>query len=84
MSEDLKGWCQSHHVETLAQLAVFQPAREVLLEDRSVVAALEMVVESGITAEAREHAAAALLALSDKELHMVVDGQKHVMISYQV
>ena len=33
--------------------------------------------------EAREHARGALLALSEKEL-VSVEGQKHVMLSYQV
>ena len=28
MKEDLKIWCQTHHTECLAQLAVYEPARE--------------------------------------------------------
>jgi hypothetical protein len=46
-----------------------------------VVPALQTVVERGLSAEARELAAAALVALSGKELQMVQEGQKHVMLS---
>jgi hypothetical protein len=84
MEEDLKIWCQDHHVECLAQLAVYEPAREVLLQDPTVLPALRAVAEAGLSAEARELAGAALLALSDKKLEMVMEGQKHVMLSYQV
>jgi hypothetical protein len=81
MTEELKIWCQQHHTECLAQLAVYEPAREALLQDPTVVPALEAVAEVGMSPEARELAGAALLALSDKKLEMVVEGQKHVMIS---
>ena len=81
MKPELKSWCQQHHAECLAQLAVFVPAREALRADPSVIPALEAVAEGGLTAEARQFAEAALLALSDKELHVAVEGQKHVMLS---
>ena len=58
-----------------------EPAREVLLQEQTVMTALQMVEESGISAEAREHAAAALHALSGKELQPLTGGQKHVMLS---
>ena len=83
MKQDLKAWCQTHHAECLAQLAVFEPAREPLRQDPSVVPALEAVAEAGLSADARQYAQDALLALSDKELHADVQGQKHVMLSYQ-
>ena len=83
MEEEHKIWCQEHHVECLAQLAVYEPAREALLQDPTVVPALRAVSESGLSAEARELAGAALLALSDKKLQRVMEGQKHVMLSYQ-
>ena len=83
MKHELKAWCQEHHAECLAQLAVFQPAHEALRQDPSVVKALEAVAEAGLCAEARQFAQAALLALSDKELHVHVDGQQHIMLSYQ-
>ena len=83
MKPELKTWCQENHAECLAQLAVFEPARETLRQDPSVLPALEAVAEAGLSAEARQYAQAALLALSDKELHADVDGQKHVMLSYQ-
>ena len=83
MKQELKVWLQTHHAECLAQLAVFEPAREVLRKDLSVIPALEAVAEAGLSAEARQFAQAALLALSDKELHLHVDGQKHIMLSYQ-
>ena len=81
MKPELKSWCQQHHAECLAQLAVFAPARETLRADPSVMPALEAVAEGGLTAEARQFAEAALLALSEKELHIDAEGQKHVMLS---
>ena len=81
MKEELKAWCQHHHCEALAQLAVFGPAREALQRDASVVAALEAVAEAGLSAETREVAAAALMALGDKQLEIKAEGQKHVMLS---
>ena len=81
MKPELKSWCQQHHAECLAQLAVFVPARETLRADPSVIPALEAVAEGGLTAEARQFAEAALLALSEKELHIDAEGQKHVMLS---
>ena len=81
MKEELKAWCQHHHCEALAQLAVFGPAREALKRDASVVPALEAVAAAGLSAEIREVAAAALMALSDKELEIKAEGQKHVMLS---
>jgi hypothetical protein len=84
MEEADKIWCQDHHVECLAQLAVYKPARETLLQDPTVLPALQAVVEAGLSDVARELAGAALLALSDKKLEMVMEGcQKHVMLSYQ-
>ena len=83
LKEDVKQWLQTMHVECLSQLAVFQPGREALLQDASVVPALEAVAQIGLTKEAREFAAAALLALSDAVL-VSSTGQKHVMLSYQV
>jgi hypothetical protein len=81
MKPELKSWCQQHHAECLAQLAVFAPARETLRANPSVIPALEAVAEGGLTAEARQFAEAALLSLSDKELHVDAEGQKHVMLS---
>jgi hypothetical protein len=81
MKPELKSWCQQHHAECLAQLAVFAPARETLRGDPSVIPALEAVAEGGLSGEARQFAEAALLALSDKELHVDAEGQEHVMLS---
>ena len=83
MKEDLKAWCQQHHCEALAQLAVHDVSREALLRNGTVVPALEVVAQNGMNEAARELAAAALLALSNKKLEMVTEGQKHVMLSYQ-
>jgi hypothetical protein len=83
LKPELKAWCQEHHAECLAQLAVYEPAREPLRQDPSVGPALEAVAEGGLSAEARQYAQAALLALSDKELHADVEGQQHIMLSYQ-
>ena len=83
MKLELKTWCQEHHAECLAQLAVFEAAREPLRQDPSVIPALEAVAEAGLSAEARQYAQAALLALSDKEMCVVAEGQRHIMLSYQ-
>lgn len=49
----------------------------------SVLPALEAVAQGGMSAEARQFAEGALLALSGKELQTMAVGQKHVMLSYQ-
>lgn len=84
MREELKAWCQQHHCEALAQLAVHDASREALLADASVVPALEVVAATGLSEQARELAAAALSALSDKKLVMVAEGQKHIMLSCEL
>ena len=81
MKEELKVWCQQHHCEALAQLAVHEESRQALLRNGSVAPALEMVVKMGLSDTTREIAAAALSALNGKELEMSTDGQKHVMLS---
>ena len=76
---------QRNVTETLLQLALFPSGRDALLAEPSVLEALRAVVESGMSAEAREHAEGALLALSDKEIHASPrGGPKHIMLSYQV
>ena len=70
---------QCVHVCTgLAQLAMHPPSREALLQDASVTPALQAVAEDGFSEEARDLAAAALAALSDKTLTMVIEGQKRM------
>ena len=81
MKPELKSWCQQHHAECLAQLAMFEPACQALHANPSVIPALEAVAEGGLSGEARQFAEAALLALSEKELHADAEGQKHVMLS---
>ena len=79
-----KAWCQQHHAAALAQLAVHDASREALLRDGSVVPALQAVAETGLSEGAREFAAAALTALSDKKLEVLTEGQKHVMLSCEL
>jgi hypothetical protein len=81
MKQELRAWCQEHHCEALAQLAVHKASREALLCDGSVVPALEAVAATGLSQRARELAAAALMALSDTKLANVSEGQKHIMLS---
>ena len=73
--------CPTVIYRCLAQLAASECGLEALQQDASVAPALEMVARDGMSAEARQFAEAALLALSGKELHAVVEGQKHVMLS---
>lgn len=58
---------QRNYTETLQQLALYPAGREALLQESSMMKALEQVAGSGMTPEAREHAEGALLALSDKQ-----------------
>eukprot|EP01043_Picozoa_sp_COSAG02_P027933 COSAG02_NODE_1670_length_11394_cov_4.791855_4_plen_287_part_00 len=81
LQPDLKAWCQLHHCEALAQLAVFSEGREALLADPTVYPALEAVAEDGLCDEAKHHASAALFALGDTKITQSVEGQKHVMLS---
>jgi hypothetical protein len=75
---------QEIHTGCFAQLAVFAPAREVLLQNPAVIDALRAVSETGLSAETRELAEAALMALSGKEMQAAGDGPRHIMLSYQV
>jgi hypothetical protein len=69
------------HAECFAQLALFLPGRDAMRSDPSVTEALQTVAVEGLSAESRNFAKAALMAMSDEELHMRTDGQKHVMLS---
>ena len=80
---DLQAICQLTCTEALQQLALYGSGREAILCDATVMKSLEGVMEHGLTKEAQELASVALLALSDKEL-VSADGQKHIMLSYQV
>ena len=84
-TDEIQAIYQSNYAETLHQLALFPSGREAMLQEAAVLKALEEVAERGMTAEAREHAEGALMALSDKEIHASgSDGPKHIMLSYQV
>ena len=84
LKDEIKLWNQETHVECLAQLALFPPGRDALLQNPAVSEALVAVVEQGMSGESRKFASAALLALSDKKLEMVAEGeQMHLMLSYQ-
>ena len=70
--------------EAIEQLAVYPPGREALLQDPSVTDALQEVADKGWTDEAREHAAGALMALSDQQPdaeHVVDPDERHMMMS---
>ena len=70
--------------EAIEQLAVYPLGREALLQDPTVLDALREVADKGWTDEAREHAAGALMALSDHQpdAERAVDlDQRHVMMS---
>ena len=70
--------------EAIEQLAVYPPGREALLQDPSVTDALQEVADKGWTDEAREHAAGALMALSDQQPapDAVADpDERHMMMS---
>ena len=50
-------------------------------EQAAALGTQKAVAEGGLSGEARKFAEAALLALSDKELHVDAEGQEHVMLS---
>ena len=83
LKDEIKLWNQETHVECLAQLALFPPGRDALLQNPAVSEALVSVSEQGMSEQARDHASAALMALSGDELQMRTEGQKHLMLSYQ-
>jgi hypothetical protein len=82
--EAICGPVQRDFAEALAQLAVYPPGRQVLLQDPTVVEALKQVAAKGWLDEAKRSAESALAALSDvahEASHH--KGHRHVMISYQ-
>jgi hypothetical protein len=84
LKDEIKLWNQETHVECLAQLALFPPGRDALLQSPAVSDALVAVSEQGMSQEAKKFADAALLALSDKKLEVVAVGEQlHLMLSYQ-
>ena len=83
MADDVKVWLQNTHAECFAQLAVFGPGREALRQDSDVAEALHEVADKGLSEQSRELASQALMAMSDTELHVITEGQMHVMLSYQ-
>ena len=81
LTSEQKMWVETTHAECINQLALYPPGREALLADPSVSAALQTVAATGC-AEAKDFASKALMLLSDKELQLNTEGQKHVMLSY--
>ena len=85
VSAEMRAVWQRNYTEMLWQLALFPSGRDAMQQEAAVLKALEEVRERGMTAEAREHAAGALMALSDREMHASAsDEPKHIMLSYQV
>ena len=83
LKDEIKLWNQETHAECLAQLVLFPPGRDALLQNPAVSEALVAVAQQGMSEQARDHAKAALMALSGDELRMRTEGQKHLMLSYQ-
>ena len=82
---EMRAVWQRSYAEMLWQLALFPSGRDAMQQEAAVLKALEEVRERGMTVEAREHAAGALMALSDREMHASVSGEpRHIMLSYQV
>ncbi len=83
---------QTGYALALSQFAVYGPGREALLKDESVVRALELLVKTGFTEEAKDigrRTLSALGALQSESLPQsslgdAVDSSKppHVMVSY--
>jgi hypothetical protein len=79
---------QRNFTEALQQIALFAPGRTALLQEASLMSALEETVQHGMTPQAREHAEGALMALSRRREMQAQpsdsDAPKHIMLSYQV
>ena len=78
---------QCDFAEALAQLAMYPPGRAALLQEETVIEALQQVAAEGWTDEARRFAESALAALTDRKpsrdaahIHQFQQ-QKHVMLS---
>jgi hypothetical protein len=83
MKKEQQVWCQTYHTECFAQLAMWKPAAAALVQEPSVVPALQTVAEKGLSAEAMQFAQSALVALGATQLATVAeDTEKHVMLSY--
>ena len=93
--EALQAVCQRTCTEALQQLALYAPGAAAMRRDAGVVEALQAVAARGMSKEAQDLAATALLALSDRQPPPAggsgegagVDGdgprrQGHVMLSY--
>ena len=83
LTDEIKLWNQETHSECLVQLALFPPGRDALLQSPAVSEALVAVAKQGMSEQAREYAHAALVALSGDEPQTRMEGQKHLMLSYQ-
>ena len=73
---------QERYAEALAQLALFPAGKDALLADEAAVAALEELVERGMTDETKEFARNALIGLRGFAEHEAVAAE-HVMLSYE-
>lgn len=86
-SDEVKGAIQCDAAESLMQLALFPPGRDVLQQDASVLDALHMLVDKALTEEARQYAEGALMALLPPEAvvhhHEIDMDARHVFMSYQ-
>ena len=78
LKNEIKLWNQQTHAECLAQLALYPPGRDALLEHPAVNEALMAVTERGMSEEACEFAKAALKSLRGDKLQMRTQGDKHV------
>eukprot|EP01052_Picozoa_sp_SAG31_P033152 SAG31_NODE_3711_length_3960_cov_5.475265_5_plen_482_part_01 len=91
LSKDTKDWIRATHTECFAQLAVFEPGRQALIQNPAVASALEQVLGSPESSETtKAFARSALLAMSDQKppLQSPMTGQStqrltaHIMVSY--
>jgi hypothetical protein len=78
LKDEIKLWNQQTHAECFAQLALFPPGRDTLLENAAVSEALLAVAEQGMSEEAREYAKAALKSMSGDDLQLRMEGDKHM------
>jgi hypothetical protein len=81
-----KGSIQRDALECFMQLALFDPGRDMLQKDVTLLDALRMLADKALTDQARHYAQGALMALLPPEaiIHSEIDPDTlHVFVSYQ-
>ena len=83
--EEIKAIVQRDYADCIHQLSLFPPGCEAL-KDSDVIAALDVLVDSAWTEEAKDSAKGALMQLTDRHREGIAEvdmDSLHIMMSYQ-